>query len=80
MESGAIIVYNANCWLLLARYWKKEKMSLVKILTALNSELKDNEKSPENKSLAYFERDYFYPPKVKKMEGMGVVEGDLKRP
>ena len=44
MASGAIIVYNANCWLLLARYWKKEEMSLVKILTALNSELKDSEK------------------------------------
>lgn len=63
MGSGAIIVYNANNWLLLARYWLKEEMGLVKILTALNSELKVNEKSPENKSLAYFEKRLLLSPK-----------------
>lgn len=36
---------------------------LGKKLAALKSEQKGNGKVPENKGLAYFEKDYFYPQK-----------------
>ena len=45
---------------------KERGNELGKKLAALKSEPKGNGKVPENKCLAYFEIDYFYPQKGKK--------------
>lgn len=54
--------------LLLAAFGKvlqERGNELGKELAGLKSEMKGNGKGPETQGLAYFERDYFYPPKEK---------------